>query len=669
MAPPVRRCPAQCSGLGQIEGQLSPRPLPLWEGAGTDEMRLVHKRVELRGGKNRPRLDDQEVQPLDYIESIITGFTTGYRLLMTYRDELLATVLTCFAHDEVRFVARATRTYALLLQESFHPNLLRDALKRDRFFDRLWMGVEYQPSLAWLIPAERADLLRGDIPLFTTRPESRDLWTSRGERLPAFFDESGLELVSKRLQQLGEEDLRRQIWMIRASFTSVAEHPVSAARVVSYDVQTQPADTSSSRERLLVEARAIGDRLCAGALRDEERADWFGLTFVREREWQITPATLDLYSGLPGILLFLSYLGLITGEAHYTALAQAGLRTLRAAIQENQAPLEQGGIGAFTGSGSCLYLYSHLAALWKDSSLLWEAEELMRQLPGQIEKDERFNLVDGAAGCIASLLSLYAIAPSSQPLVMATRCGDHLLACAHPVKEHLGWKTRQQDVPLAGFSHGAAGIAWSLLRLATASGEERFQHAALAALAYERSLFSPEQRNWLDLRKRPDTAFQQHGQVEPEQEREARCGMSWSHGAPGIALGRLVSLPYLDDATLRTELEIALETTIAHGFGYCHEQVGPNHSLAQGDCGNLETVLLAAQTLQTPRLHDHVQRLTVQLLESMQHGWVMGVPLNVETPGLLLGLAGIGYQCLRLAEPELVPSVLALAPPMASMGV
>ncbi len=62
MAPPVRRCPAQCSGLGQIEGQLSPRPLPLWEGAGTDEMRLVHKRVELRGGKNCPRLDGQEVR-------------------------------------------------------------------------------------------------------------------------------------------------------------------------------------------------------------------------------------------------------------------------------------------------------------------------------------------------------------------------------------------------------------------------------------------------------------------------------------------------------------------------------------------------------------------------------------------------------------------------------
>jgi lantibiotic modifying enzyme len=47
----------------------------------------------------------------------------------------------------------------------------------------------------------------------------------------------------------------------------------------------------------------------------------------------------------------------------------------------------------------------------------------------------------------------------------------------------------------------------------------------------------------------------------------------------------------------------------------------------------------------------------------------MGVPLNVETPGLLLGLAGIGYELLRLAEPERVPSLLTLAPPTASMGV
>ncbi len=38
--------------------------------------------------------------------------------------------------------------------------------------------------------------------------------------------------------------------------------------------------------------------------------------------------------------------------------------------------------------------------------------------------------------------------------------------------------------------------------------------------------------------------------------------------------------------------------------------------------------------------------------------WRCATPLAVETPGLMTGLAGIGYQLLRLADPASVPSVL-----------
>ena len=40
------------------------------------------------------------------------------------------------------------------------------------------------------------------------------------------------------------------------------------------------------------------------------------------------------------------------------------------------------------------------------------------------------------------------------------------------------------------------------------------------------------------------------------------------------------------------------------------------------------------------------------------------MPLGVETPGLMTGLAGIGYGLLRLAAPERVPNVLGLAAPV-----
>ena len=38
----------------------------------------------------------------------------------------------------------------------------------------------------------------------------------------------------------------------------------------------------------------------------------------------------------------------------------------------------------------------------------------------------------------------------------------------------------------------------------------------------------------------------------------------------------------------------------------------------------------------------------------------MGTPLEVESPGLMTGLAGVGHGLLRLAAPDRIPSVLLL---------
>ncbi len=141
-----------------------------------------------------------------------------------------------------------------------------------------------------------------------------------------------------------------------------------------------------------------------------------------------------------------------------------------------------------------------------------------------------------------------------------------------------------------------------------------------------------------------------------EEEQAPRTGMSWSHGAPGIALARLASLCYMDDEVTRQEIETVLTTILEEGFGYHHEHIGPNHSLAHGDFGNLETLLMAAQTLNTPQLHTVREHITAQLVESInQYGRIMGVPLNVETPGFMIGLAGIGYELLCLVEPDKHP--------------
>lgn len=132
---------------------------------------------------------------------------------------------------------------------------------------------------------------------------------------------------------------------------------------------------------------------------------------------------------------------------------------------------------------------------------------------------------------------------------------------------------------------------------------------------------------------------------------------AWCHGAPGIGLARLQSLCYLDNLATRTEINTAIKTTLEQGFG-------SNHSLCHGDLGNLELILQASLILNDSNCQNKLNHHTQKILASIhQQGWVCGVPLGVETPGLMTGLAGIGYGLLRLAEPHRIPSVLVLEHP------
>lgn len=637
------------SGLGKTEGQLTPNRVLYWEARGTDEMRLNREQMKMPGTQNRPTLEGTEVNLLDYTEAIITGFTNIYELLLKHRDELLSKngLLAHFAEDEVRVVLRATRTYALLLQESFHPNVLRNALDRDRLFDHLWVNIKYCPYLAQVIPYEREDLYRGDIPMFTTRPNSRDLWSSSNERIADFMDEPSMTSVHRRLQRLSDHDLEQQVWFVRASLATLYMG-LEQAGWSAYPI-TEP-QTITAREQLLAAACAIGDRLKWLALQSEDNAHWIGLRVIDDRRWSLAPLWIDLYEGLPGIVLFLAYLGAITQQERYTALAEAALATMRRQMEDNKSFITS--VGAFNGWGGVIYTLTHLAMVWAKPKLLIEAEEIVELLPALIEKDEKLDIINGAAGCLSSLISLYRCKPTQRTLAVAKLCGDHLITHAQPMEHGIGWVLNGVGTkPLSGFSHGAAGIAWALLELSALTGDSRFRTTALDAIAYERSLFYPEAGNWLDLRMDESSghAVNDHQHI---------CMTAWCNGAPGIGLARLRSLPHLDDSEIRAEIDTALKTTLAQGFGL-------NHSLCHGDLGNLELLLQASLTLDNPQWHDQVNRLASIILESInQHGWLCGVPLRVETPGLMTGLAGIGYGLLRLAEPTQVPSVLVLEPPL-----
>jgi type 2 lantibiotic biosynthesis protein LanM len=640
------------TGLGGAAGQMTPRPVPGWAKVGTDEMQLVRQRMTTSPARNRPSLNASDVNPCDHAEEIAAGFARAYRLLLKCRDELLSSAgpLAWFADDEVRVVLRPTDTYGRLLDESFHPDVLRDALDRDLLLDWLWVAAESRPYLTKVISAELQDLENGDIPVFTTRPGSRDLWTSSGQPIRDFFDEPAMAFVRRRLQHLSELDLELQLWFIRASLGASSEYRHGAQKPAPDSTGSQ---TAIDRERVLAAARSLGDKLASLAVRSKQGTSWIGLTFEDERRWSISPLMLDLYGGLPGVTLFLAYLGAVTGEQSYTVLAQQAGETMLRRLEKSKSSVKS--IGAFSGWGGVIYTLSHLGALWREAKLLNRAEALVATLRSLIEQDEYLDIIGGAAGCIGGLLSLYHQVPSERTLHAAVQCGERLVARAQQMEHGVGWLVPREPRPLAGFAHGAAGIAWALLKLATVTGGEHFRTTALAGIAYERSLFSREAGNWRDLRAWTRNHSSSNGDGD-------LFMTAWCAGAPGVGLARLSALEQPGDVATRGEIDAALKTTLNHGFGQ-------NHSLCHGDLGNIELLWQAGQIFNDSRWHAEASQLGGMIVESIAGNEALcGTPMRVATPGLMTGLAGIGYGLLRLAEPQRIPSVLTLEPPPRNRG-
>jgi type 2 lantibiotic biosynthesis protein LanM len=650
------------SGLAIVEGELTPSRVLTWESPGTDQMRAVRQRLPLPAGENRPRLDGREVEAVEQLEPLLGGFARVYRLLAENREELLAPegLLARFGQDPVRAVLRATRGYHLIWFESFHPDLLADALDRDFFLDRLWVGIEDHPPLQRALPWERRDLDLGDIPAFAARPGSVDLESASGEPLPDFFPAPPLAAVRRKLAGLSELDLYRQQALIRASLsTQIFRRETIAWPSYRARRSNGGEPLAALRPRLLAHARAVGERLARDALRSPGHTTWIGVEFSQKR-WSLLALPEDLYIGLPGVALFFAFLGAITAEERWTALARDAVATLLDRLERQNDPPRPGekrekltSIGAFQGWGGVVYALANLARLWRDDELAARALTLLEAIPPLLPADQDRDLIGGAAGAAGALLAVHRTLGSLRALEIAAACGESLLARAEPAGEGLGWRSRiEAEMPQIGFSHGAAGYAWALWRLAAATGDSRFHDAALGGFRYEHGCYDPKRRNWLDAGD-PETTGR------PRQGGERSTCLAWCYGAPGVALSRLVTLGENGagaraEPFLQQDLERALRTTRRSGFG-C------NHSLCHGDLGNLDILLQAERKLGDRELARDVARRATQVLASLdRHGPLCGTPAGIESPGLMNGFAGIGYGLLRLADPERVPSVLGL---------
>jgi len=405
--------------------------------------------------------------------------------------------------------------------------------------------------------------------------------------------------------------------------------------------------------RFLETADAIGARLCRDAIWAGDRCNWLGdsMEFAESR-WQVAHRSFgpELYNGTAGIGMFMAQLYSLTQDKIVKKTAEGAIRC--ALAQLNAMSPEN--FGFYSGRTGVAFVLVETATLLRNEQFRSQGLEILRTVPGGNISMQTWDVISGSAGVIPVLLRLQEHFGQDFLLDLALRHGEMLLESANRSEEGWSWKTIQVDgqKDLTGFSHGTAGIAWSLLELHTRFKEERFLQAALGALNYERRWYNREQENWPDFRSlAPETGTPVYA-------------MAWCHGAPGIGLSRVRVFQILKDKDCRAEAEAATRSTTRALHAAVQTGQG-NYSLCHGNLGNAELLISAQEVLDDEKSMQTVLHLAEEAAakyRTTRTPWPCGVLNGGETPNLMLGLAGIGYFYLRLYDPKRVPSILLVGP-------
>lgn len=416
---------------------------------------------------------------------------------------------------------------------------------------------------------------------------------------------------------------------------------------------------SRPQDAFLSLADTLGTRLVRDAIWYGAMCNWTGdVMAFQSGQWQVSHSAMggDLYGGTSGVAIFLARLHAATRERLFAKVAVAAME--QAVSQAAQLP-PTANCGFYAGRLGIAWALIQVGHIVDASRLVQKGWDLLRTVAESPLADQGLDMTSGSAGAICALLDLAQLsgmgATEREALIdMARPHGQRLIDRAK--RSDRGWCWSPEAAPnqsqgLCGLSHGASGMAWALLKLHEASGDTAFLNASSEAVRYERSWFSSAEGNWPDLRSLYDPSLGDGKRL--------TYMSAWCHGAPGVGLARLASYTVMGDEALLHEARAAIRSTTV-GLRLALSTGQGNFSLCHGLAGNADLLIEATRLLGEPEHLQLAQQLGLlgqTLYASTDAPWPCGVLNGGETPALMLGVAGIGYFYLRLANPS-TPSML-----------
>jgi lantibiotic modifying enzyme len=262
-----------------------------------------------------------------------------------------------------------------------------------------------------------------------------------------------------------------------------------------------------------------------------EAARWIDASAVKTDHGLTWPADPNdaksvgttLYSGSPGVVLFLLELHRATGDPAHLDRARRGADHLIASIDG------ESDTGLYTGLAGIGFTLIETANLTRDGRYRDGARRaadriaaLAKPVETGVEWNDVTDIISGSAG--TGLFLLYAAKELERPSYrdLAVRAGRRLVALARAGGTGEKWAMTPKFARLMpNFSHGTAGIAYFLATLSAETGEKAFLDHAVQGGRYLQSVAKTDGDICLIFHNEPDGKDLYY--------------LSWCHGPAGTA--------------------------------------------------------------------------------------------------------------------------------------
>lgn len=618
--------PSAISGFGTASGptELPDTTGPSFTAVNTDLMTVVGEPLTITTDANTPTLDGRDCPPGEHLDAMIDAFEETHETIQSLHDdgEFFASIADpdLVSGVENRFLYRTTRKYDAILRSSRAREPLRDGVRLSAEFEELsarLFGTGSDAERWWpLVPAERASLLRRDVPRLTSYTDERTLYHD-GEPLDAAVDSPGIERAREHAERLDAADRSQQASLLAQAFEPL--RPPDAA----------PPAVTATDDRLRRVAVDLFEGVLDATVEPLDTKEW--VSPYSTGPIRFVPAATPLNYGKCGIALAAAALYDATGRDRYRRLVDELLGDVADALRADRDDVRLAGVN---GVGSVVYTLAVVTDLLDDGTYRRQARAAARRVsPDRFDDSVAVDVMTGLAGELSGLLAYHERYGDREVLDSAVDCGEWLLDARVTHDGYEVWETF--DGPATGFAHGQSGIAYSLARLSVATGERRYATAARQAFDFESDRVGTVDR-----------------------ERAHRGGVdkvpAWCRGRAGRALARIETGRLLGDDAMMSTARQSLEAV---------ERADP-HPFDNVCCGNLgrADVLVAGARRLDADVAVPAEPASRCLTRLDRDGGLALPGHSGAFPNVSFfdGLSGAAYTLLRQRDPEALPCVLLL---------